>query len=471
MGNGLRALVLCVMYMVLAGITAATAQSFRIGNAETLKATAMDPKTQTIYALWPDSIRAFFAPDYQTSRLIPLHNTEWDFPESFQAICADSNLYFVHRTGGLVYRLERDSVRRIDHSFNHKMQINSTIFEHNDTLMRYGGYGFWSHRNIFTYFSSGSLEWEIIAPDGSTMVPAGTQDAQVVQKGSRVWVFTGVSLDPVNPLVNKPNRSAWLFDMGTRTWEELGTVAYDFHDPRHFIRLAHMGDRILYIGAHRTLLVADPSQNRLTYYELKPRFKTVVGKQPSYLYECYYHEGLFYLLRMKEPEHDQKWDGELYYDIVPEAEFLGAPLREEPMYREEGFPWKPAGGILGAAAVLGLLLLGRKKFRERDKIVVWDKGIRHKGRRLDLDPKSLAVLNLLLRSPGDVPSQQVLDIVANPILTEAHNIKVKNQLIEALNFRFRTLLDLEENLIEDARSEEDKRIKVYHIDKSHFHAR
>lgn len=464
----IRVIVLGLLCMVLAGITAATAQTFRIGNAETLKATALDPKTRTIYALWPDSIRAFFAPDYQASRLIFLPNTDSDFPEAFQAVFADSTLYFVQRSGGLVYQLEGDSLRRIDHSFNHKMQINSTIFARNDTLMRYGGYGFWSARNFITYFSQASREWELLAPTGSTEVPLGVQLAQITQNEDHIWVFNGIAQDPVNPLLTFPYSKAWQFDTGARRWEEMGVMSHNFHSAFTF---AHMGDRILYgMPNSNDMVVADPGQNRLTYYARRPRFKNVVGKF-EYQYESYYHDGLFYLLRQKSAEPGQEWDGELYYDLVPEAEFLGEPLREEPMYREEGFPWEPAGGILGAAAVLGLLLLGRKKYRERDKIVVWDKGIRLKGRRLDLDPKSLAVLNLLLRSPGDVPSQKVLDIVANPILTEAHNIKVKNQLIEALNFRFCTLLDLEKNLIEDARSEEDKRIKVYHIDKSHFHTR
>ena len=470
MRNGLRALIFCLLCLGLAGFTPARGQTFHIGNAQTLKATAFDPKTQTIYAIWPDSIRAFLAPDYQSSRLTTLPNSDWDFPDSYQAVCADATLYFVHRQGGLVCRLEGDSLRRIDNSFDHNMQINSTIFARNDTLMRYGGYGFWSARNFITYFSQASREWELLAPSGSTEVPMGVQLAQITQNADQIWVFNGIAQDPVNPLLTFPYNKIWQLDTGAHRWEELGVMPHYFHS---YFTFAHMGDRILYgMPNSNDMAIADPAQNRLTYYARRPRYKNVVGKMPqSYQYESYYHNGLFYLLRAVPTSGSPDAPVDLYYDLVPEAEFLGKPVREEPMYHQEGFPWKPAGGILGAAAVLGLVLLGRKKYRERGKIVVWEKGMRYRGRRLDLDPKSLAVLNLLLRSGGDVPSQQVLDIVANPILTETHNIKVKNQLIEALNFRFRTLLDLEADLIADARSDEDKRIKVYHIDKSHFHTR
>ena len=165
---------------------------------------------------------------------------------------------------------------------------------------------------------------------------------------------------------------------------------------------------------------------------------------------------------------DIRFDHRVRYDLVPFEEFLGTPISVEPMYTKTGFPWVPAGSILGAAALLGLVYYMRRRYQEKNKLVVSEKDVRYKRQRLDMDPKSLAILNLLLRSSGEVPSQKVLDLVENPNLNPVHNMKVKNQLIDNLNFRFRTLLDLEKDLIHDARSEEDRRMKVYRIEKSYF---
>ena len=138
------------------------------------------------------------------------------------------------------------------------------------------------------------------------------------------------------------------------------------------------------------------------------------------------------------------------------------------MYEKKGVPWVPVGTALGAVSLLGLFWYGRKRYRERNKVVVSRKGVRYGRQSLDFDAASLEALELLLRHPEGVYSQQILDLVENPELTAAHNIKVKNQLIDTLNFRFKTLLDLEEDLIKDARSEVDKRIKIYRMDRSHF---
>ncbi len=130
--------------------SACYSQTFRVGNFQSLKATAFDKESKNIFAVWEDSVRVFYAPEYKTSKLIPIDPPGINFVGPYQPIVVKSELHFVSNSGGMVYRLEEGGLRRIDKSFDHKMQINSTLFTHNDTLMRYGGYGFWSQRNFFT---------------------------------------------------------------------------------------------------------------------------------------------------------------------------------------------------------------------------------------------------------------------------------------------------------------------------------
>ena len=60
-----------------------------------------------------------------------------------------------------VYKLEGDSLKRIDKSVDSRVTIRSYIFKTNDTVIKYGGYGFWSQRNFMYYFDTTSFEWEI----------------------------------------------------------------------------------------------------------------------------------------------------------------------------------------------------------------------------------------------------------------------------------------------------------------------
>jgi hypothetical protein len=460
---------LLFLLLALAGTAAGMAQSFSVGKYTSLGATGFDPGSKTIYAVWADSIGVYTGPDYTQSRLIPIKRPEPEFPIAYEALYADSSLYFVHRMGGLVYRLEGDSIRRVDNSFNHRMQINSTIFTRNDTIMRYGGYGFWSHRNFFTYFTEASREWEVVSPSGSTVVPTGTQNAQIVQDDRYIYIYSGTALDPIDPLKVWGLREAWRFDAGERRWEFLGNLDKDFHT---FIRFAHMGDRILYgEPTSLDLVLVDPANNSKTYYERLPRFKNVLGRIDKHPFQSYYADGTFFLLRRRFNGQRTAENAELYYQVMPESEVLASPIREEPLYRNPEFPWKIVGG---AAILLWLLIFGYfglRRYRDRNRVIVSGKGVRYGRQTLDFDATSREVLELLLRNPDGVYSQQILDLVEKPDLNPAHNIKVKNQLIDNLNFRLKSLLGLEENLIESYRSPQDKRIKLYRIKPAYFRLR
>lgn len=71
---------------------------------------------------------------------------------SFVPIQRADNLLFINYIGGQVLEWHNDTISRIDHSYEHRNQLNSAIFQRNDTIFRFGGYGFFESRNFFTYF-------------------------------------------------------------------------------------------------------------------------------------------------------------------------------------------------------------------------------------------------------------------------------------------------------------------------------
>ena len=468
MGKSWRRLLMLFLLGMLSKPSDCLAQTFRIGNVRSLKATAFDRDSKTIYAIWKDSIRAFYPPDYTSTRLIPVTPPELYFPEGFAALCVDSSLYFVHISGGIVYKLEKDSLVRIDRSFDHKMQINSTIFARNDTIFRYGGYGFWSDRNFFTYFSQETREWEILPPKGSKQLPRGGQNTRVAQDEGHIYIFSGISTSKFNPLVFEDFRELWRFDMNTYGWEHLGNLTQDFHK---YIKVLHLGDKILLGSPTQTQWVlVDPAKNELAYYDIDAAKKNVYSRTSNFLYgiNSFYDDGKIYLVQSNHPNRSVAWDGELVCTIVDEEYLLGDPVNSERMYSTDSLPMKMAGGIAGAAGVLLLAFYGRKKYKERNLLKVSNKEVRYKGRKIPMDPAQLKVLNLLLRTSGEVPTSEILDLVENPQQSPAHNFRVKNQVIENLNFQLKTILSLEEDPIQSKKSDEDKRIKSYLIQSRYF---
>lgn len=467
---GKMKITLFVFLIILGAHSYSNAQTFRIGNARTLKATAFDQKTKNIYAVWQDSVRIHYAPDYTTSRLIPIDPPEEYDLMAFLPICADSKLYLVNRSGGLVYQLEGNSFRRIDRSFDHKMQINSAIFTRNDTLMRYGGYGFWSDRNFFTYFNEVSGEWEIISPTGSDQLPKGSHNSELVQRGNYIYIFSGRTTDEFEPLRISEFREVWRFETNNKRWDYLGELSEDFHK---YIEVLNLGDKILYGDPKMTRhVLVDPVNNELAYYEKSIVRQNIYHHNPgTNNIRSFYDEGRIYLVKVEHPSIQDPWDGELAYTIIAEEEFLGEPISSIPLYDTNGFPLRFAGSTFLIIGALVLVFYARKRYSERDKLVVSEKAIRYKGNKVSMDPISLQVLNLLLRSKGEVNSQEILNLVENPSHNPAHNVRVKNQVIENLNFRIKTLLGLEEDIIESRPSGVDKRIKAYYIELDYFNVR
>lgn len=443
-------------------------QTFRVGDFQTLKATAFDKDSRNIFAIWEDSVRVFHAPAYTTSELIPMNPPQKNFAGAYHPMVIDSELHFVSKSGGMLYRLEGDSLRRIDRSFDHRMQINCTLFTRNDTIIKYGGYGFWSQRNFFTYFSRETNEWEIISPRGSEVLPAGTQSSYQVQKGNDIYIFSGLSTDPFDPLNMNEFDEIWKFDMEGRRWEKEGKLKEDFHN--HSV-VVHMGDKILFdVPMEYKMVLADPIRNSLTYYEVWGETRNLfMHYSDNHIVPNFYDDGKLYLVGLMDPSPEGK--GALAYTVLDESEVLINPIAEESMYSTDEFPLDVAGGVVVTLGVVLFLFFGVRRYQERNKLRVYPDRVRYGGKAVAMDPTSVRVLNLLLRSEGEVQSQAVMDLVENPAQSHAHNIRVKNQVVENLNFQLRTLLVLEKDLITPGKSDEDKRIKTYQIDRSYFAVR
>jgi hypothetical protein len=63
-------------------------------------------------------------------------------PSSYELSVINNKLYLSLNLGGLVYEIKGNEIIRIDHSFEHKMQISSQQFVYDNRIFRFGGYAF-----------------------------------------------------------------------------------------------------------------------------------------------------------------------------------------------------------------------------------------------------------------------------------------------------------------------------------------
>ncbi|MDO9037450.1 MAG: hypothetical protein Q7U59_03775, partial [Lutibacter sp.] len=183
---------------------------------------SLDSVNNSIYIFFKDYYKKIDLETLEIDSIKVVVEPQFEF-KGHKHLLVNSKHYFVHSQGGLVYVLQNDSIKRIDNSFNHKMQINSDIFVYDTKIIRYGGYGFWSARNFFTYFDADLLEWETISPVNSKEVPKGTFDGLYFLDNDEVYLFNGKSIDDFNKTEMYFNNEVWKYNLKLNEWRYLGT--------------------------------------------------------------------------------------------------------------------------------------------------------------------------------------------------------------------------------------------------------
>jgi len=147
-------------------------------------------------------------------------------------------------------------------------------------------------------------------------------------------------------------------------------------------------------------------------------------------------------------------------------EFYGEQLSEEKLYRDYS---SLLYLLLLLVLPIGVLIRQRIKAMKSKitKIQLNTKGLVYKKVFFEFEEKELEVINLLLNYDV-VHSSEILALVENPNHNYSHNMRTKNQLIDKLNYKLKTMLKIDYDLITSKKSKEDRRIIDYMLDKTFF---
>ena len=373
----------------------------------------------------------------------------------YEITSVKSEIYFIELHGGTVYELRGRDLIRIDKSYTHRMQGGSTIFVHDDTIYRYGGYGFWSMRNLFTFFDLTTSEWSVVSPKGSTELPRGSQFTTVKRFNDDLFLFGGLSLNPFEPLEWEVYKEVWKFDLQNGSWNMLGDTKIDFNS--YMFNFSYGTNHVFYGRDDDKMILVDALNNKVKWfkkknfhYGLNNRFKSFYSDKVFYCVINSYNDDSLTLLKRDEDD------------------FFGELISEDKLYyNNENIYYSIVIFLLVLVFVLVYIQIDKFK-KNRNKIKVEDDSIVYKSKILNFDKKCIRIITLLLNSEKEVFSREIMKITENPSLNYGHNTRVMNKTIEEINFKLRSILDCKEDLITFKKSETDKRIKVYSIDKTNF---
>ncbi|MDA9342165.1 hypothetical protein N9Q84_04215, partial [Flavobacteriaceae bacterium] len=123
-------------------------------------------------------------------------------------------IHFVEFNGGKVYQLNNDTIQRIDNSYTHRMAFQSNVFTYNDTIYRYGGYGYWTYNNKLTFYDTNTNEWQIIN-SANEIKPKGSSTSFYKILNDKLYIIGGLTENSEDFNQRLNNDEIWSFDFKT----------------------------------------------------------------------------------------------------------------------------------------------------------------------------------------------------------------------------------------------------------------
>ncbi|MDA8931359.1 hypothetical protein N9H42_01660 [Flavobacteriaceae bacterium] len=382
----------------------------------------------------------------KTALKLPL---EFTFIE-YRPIWQNNTLLLSEKDGGKVYAFENDSLVRRDRSDIVHWQSNSSLFHRNDTIYKYGGYGYWTTSNALTYLNPISKGWEVISTKGLE-VPKSTHTQIHFLNKNNLIILGGYHLSAKNRLKALYQYSVWIYDFKLKIWSYLGQSTIEEMDQYMRIDTGPEGTHELF-NTQRSLVKIDVINNETSYYSENPLYFNVEMdlNLPIYKYKNAY---IYYKKKNKN----------LLLSKVTENLFVQQKTGNGSLFiHQKNRTLYTVFSLLFGVLIIVLWLILKKRKKKKKTLFVFEHKISFNKKEAFLEPSEYLILKTLIANPA-LESAQILSLIYNESLTKSHNEKIKNTLIESLNLKLSYVIGGSGAPIASEKSPEDKRIRIYSL--------
>jgi len=348
--------------------------------------------------------------------------------------------------GGSILKIKGDSIFRIDNSYEHKMQLGSLEFIRNDTLFRYGGYGFFENRNFITFYDKKVNGWESLTINGD-IIPERISNFIYHFNKDKLYISGGYVFDKFKKDVKYQNLKTYLFDFNSKKWSVIGdlntplfkTVSFSL-DENSFINFT---DGMIYIINFEQNSIKKFSSNPISKKIESSFFKPFINKN-----NVVYFELKNDVLNIKS---------------TPLGEFI-SNLKSIENERIYGVSYWLYSLIILILVIILLLYVVFKKFV--NKILKIGDVFFYNLKKIKLNEKEKVIFNLLYTSSKKTKSVEnriITDFFEDRTLNYGTVNRRKNESINTLNNKIKVFLNTNKEIIVRTNSPIDKREINYSI--------
>ena len=383
--------------------------------------------------------------DFNNNTLDSLIFNEKYPSKSFKLVIQNNAPVIVNKGGGMVWKVKNDTFKRVDNSFDHKMTNASSVFIHNDTIMKFGGYGYWSSRNFITYFSKTTKEWEIYSINPNSLLPPGVSSVNYSYINNKGFYFSdGLKSSPKYPLNKTLNEEIWYFDFRNKSWEDLGTSKSEYIVESQILKL---GNGQMLVGSTYGSAV---SNEQVYLYDF---INNNIGRLNSFNQIF----GIDSAFVANDSLYNYRNNNLIGFDL---KSYITESTDEGSLYVDTNALFANLTRFTGVAIILLFIIVLYLYSKNRKRPRLSETGFRFNRVHYPLTEKELSILKLILYNKR-VESKIILKEIYDSELSVAQNNRRKVEIVESLNKKVSTTMNINK-FINSKKSLKDQRVLIYY---------
>ena len=385
----------------------------------------------------------------QIIRKLPLNINQFERVNNSVAIAIDSIFYFISNTGGFVYRWHNDKLERIDHSYDHRSQMMSSIFTYGKKIYRYGGYGFFDARNFFTFFDIESNEWEVEIID-EQILPLGSYDSKFFVDENYFYKIGGKTTDPFDRTKSSPLKDVWRFNLIDNTWEHL--LDFDYFETLTFSKNDFVMNNKFYFINQNQLYAFNLENNTFEQISNFPLIEKLVKNYPIFSKDT----NLFYFT---SSSNEEKQISVNKYSTVGN---FRVERQINTRNNTSSIIWIVGFLTVGLMTFNFISILNKKTKKEKNIIFVTKNSINRGKKKIEIDDIEQQILQFFHKS-NPISITQIISLLDSKEITYSQKLRLKDKIISDLNTKIKILLESKINPIKKQKDSKDSRIRVYKL--------
>ena len=374
---------------------------------------------------------------------------------NFKIITDKNKTYFVLSGGGPVLQLEKDSLFRIDNSVEQRNQFGAAVFNHDNKLFMYGGYGFWSFKSYMTYFDFSSNQWELFRTQSQNQPnPRWKPIYHLIE--NKLYVLGGRSQLPESYMTDVVLKDLFVVDMTSKTIKTLSSkvnleTPLGFHSHNNGFSFE---DKRAYLN-NNTVTAFDFPNNIFYNYNVEEVFAGKLDGVPIF--------NISDTLVFIKQENGLKKLSFISTNKIKNNLNSSFPIVTDPVQTS----WFKQ--ILFIVLIVLLMIFVYKSFSYKDyveKLIQYDENWMYFNNKQIRITKEQSLIINLLELNGQFTSTELNSIISkNKKYAKSHLTLLRKTFIESLNSVYKKALQSDKTLISTTKLPKDKRQLLYRASK------